>query len=334
LKESAMTRNCSRRLTRRSLLKAVVLAGGLASCGKPYKQEQFRVPALSAVCILDAPDYGSNLSDTISRGLRELQIDLRGLRVLLKPNLIEYEADRMINTQPAVVGAAALAMIRSGAKEVIVGEGPGHRRDVEYLLRASGLGEVLRDLHLGFIDLNHDAVRLIKLRSDFSGLGSIYLPQLLYDVDLVVSMPKLKTHHWAGMTAGMKNLFGIIPGAIYGWPKNPLHLAGINECILDINATIRPGLTIVDAIVSMEGDGPIMGSAKQTGFLAMGRDVVSVDGVCARIMRLAPERIPYLAKADFLGNIDEARVDQRAECPRRYSTAFQVVDHLKNLQID
>ena len=75
-------------------------------------------------------------------------------------------------------------------------------------------------------------------------------------------MPKLKTHHWAGMTCSMKNLFGVVPGAVYGWPKNVLHQHGIDDSIVDLVATVRPGLTIVDGIVGMEGDGPDHGHAK------------------------------------------------------------------------
>jgi len=85
------------------------------------------------------------------------------------------------------------------------------------------------------------------------------LPVELLKSDFIVSMPKLKTHHWAGMTASMKNFFGVVPGAIYGWPKNILHFKGIDGSILDLNATVRPSFTILDAITAMEGDGPIMG---------------------------------------------------------------------------
>ena len=87
----------------------------------------------------------------------------------------------------------------------------------------------------------------------------------MLDADSIVSLPKLKTHHWAGMTCSLKNLFGVVPGAIYGWPKNVLHFRGIDNSILDIAPTDPPQLAIVDAIVGMEGDGPIMGRAKPVG---------------------------------------------------------------------
>ena len=99
-------------------------------------------------------------------------------------------------------------------------------------------------------------------RMRFTSLGRFGLPEALKRADIVVSMPKLKTHHWVGATLSMKNLFGVMPGVYYGWPKNVLHYAGISESILDITATVRPHLAIVDGIVGMEGDGPIMGTAK------------------------------------------------------------------------
>jgi uncharacterized protein (DUF362 family) len=147
-------------------------------------------------------------------------------------------------------------------------------------------------------------------------------------------MPKLKTHHWAGMTASLKNVFGVVPGAIYGWPKNLLHFRGIDQSILDLNATVRPGFAIVDAVVGMEGDGPIMGRARPVGFIAMGQDLVAVDATCARIIGLDPGRMGYLAEASrFLGHADESRIEQRGEAPRRFATRFEVLEHQRALQL-
>jgi uncharacterized protein (DUF362 family) len=131
----------------------------------------------------------------------------------------------------------------------------------------------------------------------------------------------------------MKNFFGVLPGAIYGWPKNILHMHGIDASILDLNATVRPHLTIVDAVVAMEGDGPIMGTPRPMGFVAMGTDLAAVDATCARIIGLDPNKMPYLsAAAHYLGNIDAAKIDQRGEDPKRYATVFDVIDDRKNLR--
>ena len=112
----------------------------------------------------------------------------------------------------------------------------------------------------------------------------------------------------------MKNLFGIMPGIVYGWPKNVLHHAGIGSSILDINATVKPHFAIIDGIVGMEGDGPIMGTPKKAGVVIMGRNLPAVDATCARVMGIDPGRVNYLAAAeDWLGPIDERRIVQRGE---------------------
>ncbi len=185
--------------------------------------------------------------------------------------MVEYESGTAINTHPSVVAGAAAAFLKAGAREVVVGEGPGHRRDVEYLLAGTGLDDVLTEHRLRFVDLNHDDVVRVPLRSRFTGLDALWLPVELVRSDFIVSMPKLKTHHWVAMTASLKNFFGVVPGAVYGWPKNILHFHGIEQSILDIVATVRPSFTIVDAIVAMEGDGPIMGQPRQMGFWRWGR---------------------------------------------------------------
>jgi uncharacterized protein (DUF362 family) len=183
------------------------------------------------------------------------------------------------------------------------------------------------------VDLNHDDVRRVPLASDFSGLGDVALPVSLLEADLVVSMPKLKTHHWAGVTCSLKNLFGVVPGAVYGWPKNVLHVHGITECILDLAATIRPGLSIVDGIVGMEGDGPIMGAPRDVGVVVMGRDPVAVDATCARLIGINPWQVAYLREAAaFLGNVDHRRVPQVAEPISRFQVAFELIPHLSGLR--
>jgi uncharacterized protein (DUF362 family) len=320
-------------VTRREFLTATtaVIVSGCAR--PPYRSADFAVPATSSVALLPASSYDVDFSDVIGRGLRELAIDVKGLRVLLKPNLVEYEPGSVINTHPTIVVGAAIALRRAGAREVIVAEGPGHRRDIEYLLTSTGLYDHLREEHLPFVDLNLDDVQSVPLRSWFTKLPELSLPRTVIEADLIVSLPKLKTHHWAGMTCSMKNLFGVVPGAVYGWPKNLLHFRGISASILDLNATVQPRLAIVDAVVGMEGDGPIMGRPKTVGAVIMGADLVAVDATAARVMRLRPERMTYLAEARrFLGNMDLDRIEMRGESIDRFATSFEVLDVFKGLK--
>jgi uncharacterized protein (DUF362 family) len=319
--------------SRREFLGAVASTVAVHACTRaPYRTADFTVPDRSAMCVLPAADYGADFSDLIGRGLRELAVDVRRRRVLLKPNMVEYESGSAINTHPAVVAGAAHACLRAGAQEVLVAEGPGHRRDTEYLLWGSGLGDILKDLRIRFVDLNLSDVRSVPLRSRFMQVRELWLPTEILEADVVISMPKLKTHHWVGLTASMKNLFGIVPGGIYGWPKNFLHERGIENAILDLNATIRTGLTIVDGVVGMEGDGPIMGRPKAMGFVALGTDPVAVDATCAHLIGLDPRRVGYIAASQFLGNVDAARIEQRGEAVDRYRTRFDIPPRLQLLQ--
>jgi uncharacterized protein (DUF362 family) len=329
-------RRAGAQLSRRDLLKSIPLAAlAFSGCrAAPYRKSDFPLPPRSAVGLFPAASYDEDLADVIARGLAEFRVPVRGRRVLLKPNLVEYESGTVINTHPQVIAGAALAFLKAGAGEVVVGEGPGHRRDIEYLVTATGLYDHLRDLRVRFADLNHDDVRSVPLRSRFTGLSELSLPVELLQADIDVSLPKLKTHHWAGMTASMKNLFGVVPGAVYGWPKNLLHFRGIDNSILDLNATIRPQFAIVDGVVAMEGDGPIMGHPRKLGFIAMGTDLVAVDATCAQVIGIDPAKIPYLKSASrFLGHIEERLIDQRGERPSRYRTHFDLIEPLKGLRL-
>jgi uncharacterized protein (DUF362 family) len=313
----------------------VAALSGLGCARRPYDRSAFSRPSVSPVVLLPAASYDINLTDIIDRGARALGLSFQGRRVLLKPNMVEYESGTAINTHPRVVAAAAEVALRGGAKEVVVGEGPGHRRDTEYLITATGLRDYVRDLRLRFVDLNHDDVQRVRLRSRFMGLEELSLPVEVLSADIVVSMPKLKTHHWAGMTCAMKNLFGVVPGAVYGWPKNFLHFHGIQHAIVDLTATVRPALSIVDAIVAMEGDGPIMGKPRPAGFIAMSADPVAVDATCARAIGLDPMRLQYIKDAAaFLGHADLKRIEHRGESPDRYAYRFDVLPQYESFRLD
>ncbi len=320
-------------LTRRAFLGGTAASVLSAACQRTNRDLALPPPPpTSEVAILACATY-EQLTDLISRGFRELRIDVAGRRVLLKPNLVEFEPGTAINTHPLLIGAIAEAVRRGGAADVLVAEGPGHRRDLEYLVTATGLSDVLRDLRVRVLDLNLDDVRRVPLRTNFMGLDSLLLPVSVLEADVVISVPKLKTHHWAGMTCAMKNLFGVVPGAVYGWPKNVLHFHGIDNAILDLTATLRPHVTVVDAIVAMEGDGPIMGVPRASGFVVMGRDPVAVDATCARAIGIEPDRLRYLARAaGVLGNASEDRIRHVGEPASRFRYAFAMSPSMQGLR--
>jgi uncharacterized protein (DUF362 family) len=326
-------------MRRRAFLKYTALGSlgtTLAGCQSSghWQREAFRKKASSRVAVLGAKTYDQPLKDVILRGIKLCGLQVAGKRIVLKPNLVEFDPKGVINTNPAVIEAAIDAFQTLGAATVSVAEGPGHRRDNEYLLSASGLYDVIRDHQVRYLDLNTDDVRPTPVRSDYTRFKQLYLPETLFNSDLLVSMPKLKTHHWAGVTLSMKNMFGIVPGAVYGWPKNILHWQGIDNSILDINSSLPlPQFAIVDGIVGMQGNGPLQGQAKASGVLVFGDDFVSVDASAARLMKLEPRKINYLAKADeFLGNLAYERIEQIGEKLEKFEQDFDVIESLEYLK--
>jgi uncharacterized protein (DUF362 family) len=289
--------------------------------------DRFRQPpAVSQVHVAPVSDYNADLFDVLRRQFEHFkaEVPLAGKRVVLKPNLVEYHRDKVINTDPRVIAGVVELCRREGAAEVLVAEGPGHWRNLEHLVAASGLGDVLRHYNVPLIDLNHDEpVKTLNL-GRLTGLEYLYLTRTVVSADVFISLPKLKTHHWAGVTLSLKNLFGTLPGICYGWPKNELHWRGIPNSIIDIALTQTPHLAIVDAIVGMEGDGPLNGTAKPLGALVMGTDLVAVDATCARLMGLPAERITHLALGAFkkLGRIQDAEITQLGEGIATLATPF------------
>ncbi|MCL5005408.1 MAG: DUF362 domain-containing protein [Acidobacteria bacterium] len=288
----------------------------------------------SKVVIRRVASYQDDLEWLVWESLVEFQLQVRDKTVLIKPNFVEPDAQEVINTHPAVIRAAREAFLRLGAKAVIIGEGPGHERDTEGIVEGLRLRDYVGALEDVFVDLNTDEVSRVPTRTHASRLKNLCLPKTVLGADFVVSMPKMKTHHWVGVTLSLKNMFGVVPGNCYGWPKNILHWAGIGRSILDINSTIAPDFAIVDGIVAMEGNGPIQGDQKACGVLVLGNDPVAVDATCARIMGLAPERIDYLKRAALLlGNLQEEKVEQRGESIASVRNPFEVLPAFQRLRM-
>ncbi|MDR3673944.1 MAG: DUF362 domain-containing protein [Acidobacteriota bacterium] len=301
------------------------------SYAQPSLMPSFTRPE-SRVAIVRSASYDRGLATLLFDALREFDLPVNGKKVLLKPNFVEPDPEGIINTHPAVVAAVRDAFLRRGAASVRVAEGPGHERDTESIVETIRLRDYLGPLQDIFVDLNLDEVHAVDLRTRASRLKRLYFPRTVLEADYIVSLPKLKTHHWAGVTLSLKNMFGIVPGCCYGWPKNVLHWAGITGSILDINSTVRPDFAIVDGVIGMEGNGPIQGTPKASGVLILGNDPVAVDATCARVMGLAPERIDYLAKAGvLLGHIKPEKIRQLGESIASVKTPFAVLPAFQKL---
>jgi uncharacterized protein (DUF362 family) len=318
-------------LSRREFL--IGAAAGLALSG--CSRTRVHPPAAGRerlVSVVRQPDYTQNLYGELRRTLAEHRLDVRGKRVLLKPNLVEFEPDSPINTHPLLVHAALEAFRELGA-EVLIGEGPGHRRNTLDMAEAAGYFEIIPRFEEIFTDLNLDQVAEVRLGRPHSRLQSIYLAQRAVSCDLLVSMPKVKTHHWVGATLSMKNLFGTVSGGVYGWPKNILHCAGIPGCIADLYDALPRHFAIADGIVGMEGNGPIQGTPKRSGVVVAGRDLAAVDAVCCEIMSIDPRRIEYLKLA--VGDVEAlaASIHQIGEPVESVRTRFALLPEWSGIRL-
>jgi uncharacterized protein (DUF362 family) len=319
--------------SRRKFLKSGFIGGAGAYATLAGVRCSRKPAAQTSTFIASVKSYEEDLLQILLRGFKELGISkeaIAGKRILIKPNLVEPHLESAhINTHPLVALAAVEAFTKLGASSIVIGEGAGHYRDFFWVLEESGYTDILVKRGIRHVDLNADLVTAVANQGDATQLRAFLLPNEVLSADLLVSVAKMKLHHWAGATLSMKNLFGIMPGKYYGWPKNTLHLAGIHESILDINTSVKPYLAIVDGIVGMEGDGPIMGNAKEANVLVAGRSLPSVDATCARIMGVDPLKIPYLKRASrVLGPVGEDEIEQRGEIIKAVRTDFKLMKEI------
>jgi uncharacterized protein (DUF362 family) len=293
--------------------------------GRPFRHKQ-------PVTLLDCPDYQKDIHRDLATVMAADGLQLKGRSVLLKPNFVEFHTGRPINTHFSLIRNVAEACYSLGAEHVSVGEAAGHRRDPWYSVHHPSLRQAL-EKKTTCIDMNHGPVVRTPNRGTYTKLKEFYTGAAVMQADVVIGLPKLKTHHWVGVTLALKNMFGTLPGIFYGWPKNVLHIQGIEASILDIAQSIPLHYAIIDAITGMEGDGPILGTACQVGTVIMGANPLAVDAVGARVMGFDPGKVPYLKEAGRLfPGLEDWEIEYRGEHPRRYARKFACLPQFAHLQ--
>jgi len=318
-------------MKRRDFLKdTVVLANAAAFEGLTYGAQQASVPC--PVTLLAMADYGRNMEKEISAIIAGDGLALKGKKVLLKPNFVEAHPERPINTNPSVIAGVAHACLRLGAAKVIVGEASGHRRDPWFSVLNPSLTSIL-DKRVSCVDLNHGDAVAVPNRGALTGLQQFYLAKPVAEADVLISLPKMKIHHWVGVTLCLKNLFGVLPGIYYGWPKNLLHVRGIERSILDLARTVKVHYNIIDGVTGMEGDGPIMGKAKPVGVLVLSPFSLAADATAARLMGFDPRKVLYLVQAGrFLPGLRQEDIVIRGERPSRFAAQFDCPEEFKGMR--
>ena len=241
-------------------------------------------------------------------------------RIMLKPNLVT--SDPRCTTNPEVIKALAVLMKNAG-KEVSIGEGSAaaqgfnvteegifYTKDPkvldpmqQHVFDQLGYTEMAKSLNVPLINLHSGELVEVEV-SDGLVFDRISVHKSLTDIDLLCSVPMMKTHVLATVTLGMKNLIGLYPGSEYCSVRSCLHNTSLeNESpgiafeILDMVRACPPGLIVIDGSTAMEGDGPTDGELVKTDMIIAGTNPLATDMVAARIMGFEKTEVPTFTKA-------------------------------------
>ncbi|QYZ79067.1 DUF362 domain-containing protein [Methanofollis formosanus] len=227
-----------------------------------------------------------------------------GMRVLVKPNLLSAQPpERAVTTHPALV-KAVVTLVRECGGTAVVGDSPGGNQteaSYRHLLTTTGMAGVVEETGCEsvFFDDETMTVRAPGART----FRRFTVARAPLDADVVIALPKLKTHALTGYTGAVKLLYGFVPGV----SKAAYHLhAGQNpatfaDLLLDLHTLLRPTLSIMDAVVGMEGKGPQHGDPRKIGVLLASESCTALDYLAATLVGLDPTTLPTLARAAARG---------------------------------
>ena len=247
------------------------------------------------VFFVKCDDYGPALSEALDR-LQDLtgwfaSPGLSGKRVLIKPNLLtDRTPEQAVTTHPELVRQVIRRLKAAGA-QVSVGDSPASTANLQRVWERSGIGAVCAEEHVPLISFEQAGAQSME-RDGFA--FSIARPVL--EADLIVSLPKVKSHSLTMLTAAVKNMYGAVPG----YAKTTLHRRYpkpdvFGQLIKTLWQVLPPTLTLADAIVGMEGQGPANGRPVHLGFLVAAEDPFALDRALCGVLHIDVRRVPYLS---------------------------------------
>lgn len=207
----------------------------------------------------------------------------KGIKVLLKPNLIApFKPERAATTHPSILIALCKILKKKNAK-IYIGDSPGWP-NVKAVMDTSGMSRVAEEYGAELLNFN-SSKKIDLMNEQNKWLKKVTLPKIIKDVDVIINLPKLKTHTFTRYTGAVKNLYGFIAGGKKGY----YHLITgtekrFAEMLLDLHSFVKPRLTIMDAVIGMEGNGPTAGRPKQTGLILASEDCTALDIVASEII--------------------------------------------------
>ncbi|NSW93472.1 MAG: DUF362 domain-containing protein [Bacteroidales bacterium] len=234
--------------------------------------------------------------------------EVQGKRVLLKPNILsDSPPEKCVTTHPVVIEALIRFLQDNGATAVYIGDSPaihiGRFRPAK-----SGIMEVCKKTGTEWISFTTKSSEL-KLNR-----GSIKVTSCINDVDLIISVPKLKNHELVYFTGAIKNTLGLVPG----FNKTKQHALyqdrnSFSQFLVDLSEAVTPDFFIMDGIMGMEGAGPAQGSPYSTGVLIGSSNPLALDIIASSVAGYDPAVIPTnriaLARGKWLKGIDDIIYD-------------------------
>lgn len=270
------------------------------------------------VYIAKCDDYDENTvesaMDEAIDAIDGLDFVKSGMKIVIKPNLVSFKRpDAAATTHPALLKALCKKILSLGAS-VVVGDSPGGPHSLAVLNRvysATGMTE-LRSLG---VELNKNMEQSLAHFESGKVLGDFQYTAYLDDADAIIDFCKLKSHGMLGMSAAVKNLFGVIPGLVkpemhYQFPDERV----FSDMLIDLNEYFKPRLTIVDAVVGMEGNGPTMGEPRHIGAVIASKSTYHADVVCAELIGMSIKGLPTLQAAFERGLAPESSLGLRLNC--------------------
>lgn len=249
----------------------------------------------ASVAFAACPGYGVPLPAALDSAVGALggwaTLVKPGQRVLVKPNLLADAAPtKAVTTHPEFVRHVVRALKRADAA-VEVGDSPASAMSLDRVWQVTGIQQVCREEQVPLVSFERGSTRTVR-RDGFT----FAVAEAAWRADLIVNLPKVKTHALTTFTAAVKNFYGLLPG----YQKALLHRANPRPAqfcrlLRALHAALPPSLSIADGIVGMEGEGPANGDPVQLNFLAASRDAVALDLALCRALRIDPRRVPYLA---------------------------------------
>jgi len=245
-----------------------------------------------------ATDY-ARAAEAVERAVAEHAPPLAGKTVLLKPNILgAMPPEKHVNTHPAIVRAAIEAVERRGPARVMVGDNSGMRAygSNEKAATVAGIRQVAGDRYVNL------GASPVKTPVDSAFAERLAVSREVLQCDVLVSLPKMKTHVATGITGAIKNTYGHLVGGekmrLHREAQGPLAFA---RAVVDVYQVRPPDLVVMDAVVAMEGQGPSGGRPRDVGRLLASTDAVALDTVMAAMMGLEPRTVPMLKEAEDRG---------------------------------